>query len=86
MARFRILIVDDNREVRHMLAEGVKTLDAKFDVLEVPSAEEALLISSSLPLDLVVTHTRTENHPGHRRGGTAPAPPGSRGRRNGFLL
>lgn len=38
-----------------MLAEGVRTLGASFDVLEVPSAEEALLISSSLPLDLVVT-------------------------------
>lgn len=37
-----------------MLAEGVKMLGANFDVLEVPSAEEALLISSSLPLDLVV--------------------------------
>ncbi len=55
MARFRILVVDDNREVRHMLAEGVKTLGTNFDVLEVPSGEEALLISSSLSLDLVVT-------------------------------
>lgn len=58
MAKFRVLIVDDNREIRHMFAEGIKTLGADFDVLEVPSAEEALLISSGLHLDLVVADVR----------------------------
>lgn len=41
-----------------MLATGVKTLGDQYDVLEVPSAEEAMLVSAGLPLDLVVTDVR----------------------------
>jgi peptide/nickel transport system ATP-binding protein/oligopeptide transport system ATP-binding protein len=55
---FRLLIVDDQHEVRRMLASGVKTLGDQYDVLEVPSAEEAMLVSAGLPLDLVVTDVR----------------------------
>ena len=55
---FRVLIVDDQHEVRRMLASGVKTLGEQYDVLEVPSAEEAMLVSAGLPLDLVVTDVR----------------------------
>lgn len=55
---FRVLIVDDQHEVRRMLATGVKTLGDQYDVLEVPSAEEAMLVSAGLPLDLVVTDVR----------------------------
>jgi len=58
MASFRVLIVDDQHEVRRMLAASLRTLGSQFDVLEVPSAEEALLISSRLPLDLMVTDVR----------------------------
>ena len=41
-----------------MLAASLRTLGHQFDVLEVPSGEEALLISSQLPLDLVVADVR----------------------------
>ncbi len=41
-----------------MLAASLRTLGKHFDVLEVPSGEEALLISSQLPLDLVVADVR----------------------------
>jgi CheY-like chemotaxis protein len=41
-----------------MLAASLRTLGQQFDVLEVPSGEEALLISSRLPLDLVVADVR----------------------------
>lgn len=41
-----------------MLAASLRTLGHPFDVLEVPSGEEALLISSQLPLDLVVADVR----------------------------
>lgn len=58
MATYRVLVVDDNHEVRRMVTASIKTLGAEIDVLDVPSAEEALLISSSLPLDLVVLDIR----------------------------
>lgn len=58
MSPFRVLIVDDQHEVRRMLAASLRTLGQQFDVLEVPSGEEALLISSQLPLDLVVADVR----------------------------
>src|SRR4030042_5949840 len=58
MATYRVLVVDDNHEVRRMITASIKTLDAEIDVLDVPAAEEALFISASLPLDLVVLDFR----------------------------
>ena len=58
MAAYRVLVVDDNHEVRRMVTASIKTLGAEIDVLDVPSAEEALFLSSSLPLDLVVLDFR----------------------------
>lgn len=54
----RILIVDDSPDVRRMLAISLRMLGPEFDVLEVPSAEEALFIGSRLPLDLMVADVR----------------------------
>lgn len=58
MPQYRVLIVDDQHEVRRMLAASLRTLGGQFDVLEVPSGEEALLISSQLSIDLVVADVR----------------------------
>jgi CheY-like chemotaxis protein len=58
MAPKRVLVVDDNREVRRMITASIKTLDAEIEVLDVPSAEEALFINASLPLDLMVIDFR----------------------------
>lgn len=58
MAAYRVLVVDDNHEVRRMVTASIKTLGEEIDVLDVPSAEEALFISTSLPLDLVVLDFR----------------------------
>ncbi len=58
MAAFRVLVVDDNHEVRRMVTASIKTLGSEIDVLDVPSAEEALFISTSLPLDLIVLDFR----------------------------
>lgn len=41
-----------------MVTASIKTLGEEIDVLDVPSAEEALLISTTLPLDLVVLDIR----------------------------
>lgn len=58
MAAYRVLVVEDNHEVRRMVTASIKTLGSDIDVLDVPSAEEALVISASLPLDLVVLDFR----------------------------
>src|SRR5512136_2082999 len=58
MATYRVLVVEDNHEVRRMVTSSIKTLGSEIDVLDVPSAEEALFISASLPLDLVVLDIR----------------------------
>ena len=58
MAAYRVLVVDDNHEVRRMVTASIKTLGVEIDVLDVPSAEEALFISASLPLDLMVIDFR----------------------------
>jgi DNA-binding response OmpR family regulator len=58
MAAYRVLVVEDNHEVRRMVSASIKTLEAEIDVLDVPSAEEALFISTSLPLDLVILDFR----------------------------
>jgi DNA-binding response OmpR family regulator len=58
MAAYRVLVVEDNREVGRMVTASIKSLGAEIDVLDVPSAEEALFISASLPFDLVVVDIR----------------------------
>ena len=57
-AKYRVLIVDDQREVRSMPSEGVKTLDGDFSVVTVPSGEEAVLEISMQSFDLLVTDVR----------------------------
>src|SRR4030065_154813 len=58
MAAYHVLVVDDNHEIRRMITATIRTLGAEIDVLDVPSAEEALFISASLPLDLIVLDFR----------------------------
>jgi CheY-like chemotaxis protein len=53
-----ILIVDDQHEVRRMLRAGIETLDPEFEVLDLPSAEESLVVISMQPVDLLVTDIR----------------------------
>jgi CheY-like chemotaxis protein len=58
MAKYRVLIVDDQREIRSMLSSGVETLDGDFSVITVPSGEEAVLEISMQNFDLLVTDVR----------------------------
>lgn len=58
MGPYRILVVEDNHEVRRMVTASLKTLGDEFEVLEMPSAEEALFIGTSQLLDLVVLDIR----------------------------
>jgi DNA-binding response OmpR family regulator len=58
MSPYRVLVVEDNHEVRRMVTASLKTLGEEIEVLDMPSAEEALFIGSSQPLDLVVLDIR----------------------------
>ncbi len=58
MSPYRVLVVEDNHEVRRMVTASIKTLGDEIEVLDMPSAEEALFIGTSQPLDLVVLDIR----------------------------
>jgi DNA-binding response OmpR family regulator/Sec-independent protein translocase protein TatA len=58
MAAYRVLVVEDNHEVRRMVTASIKSLGDEIDVMDVMSAEEALVINASLPLDLMILDIR----------------------------
>lgn len=58
MARYHILIVDDQRDVRLLLRSSLETLQLDLEVVDVPSAEEALLVLGKEKFDLLVTDIR----------------------------
>lgn len=58
MAPYRILIVEDQREVSRLLRTALETLDYKLTVAEIPSGEEAVLDSSRNKIDLLVADYR----------------------------
>jgi CheY-like chemotaxis protein len=58
MAPLRILVVDDQREIRRLVVDSLKTLRAEIEVVEMPSAEEALLESSRKLVDLIISDVR----------------------------
>jgi CheY-like chemotaxis protein len=56
--KYRILIVDDQQEVRVMLRSGIESLGPEFSAVTVPSGEEAVLEISMQEFDLLVTDVR----------------------------
>ena len=58
MTTYRILIVDDQRDVRRVLRSGIETLEHDIKITDVPSGEEAILIISRQPVDLLVADVR----------------------------
>ena len=58
MADYRVLIVDDQRDVRRVLRSGLETLQQEIEITDVPSGEEAILVISRQPVDLLVTDVR----------------------------
>jgi CheY-like chemotaxis protein len=58
MTAYRILVIEDQPEVRHMLASGLRLLGPNFDILEVPSAEEGFLLALRGAVDLLVVDVR----------------------------
>lgn len=54
MKRNHILVVDDHRDARRMLVDALKMLGLENEVVDVPSGEEALLVNSHQPVDLLI--------------------------------
>jgi len=55
---YQILVVDDQHDARYVLRSGLETLGPGFQITDVPSGEEALLVASSQPVDLLVVDVR----------------------------
>jgi CheY-like chemotaxis protein len=58
MSQHRVLIVEDQREVSRLLRSALETLEAKLEVVEIPSGEEATLDSTRNRVDLLVSDYR----------------------------
>jgi CheY-like chemotaxis protein len=54
MAEYHIVIVDDQADVRRLLRAGLETLKHNFQIEDVPSGEEALLVIANRPIDLLI--------------------------------
>jgi CheY-like chemotaxis protein len=58
MARYHILIVDDQHDIRSLLRSSLETLKLDLEIVDVPSAEEALLVLGKEQIDLMVADVR----------------------------
>lgn len=56
--RFRVLIVDDQRDLARAVRMAVAGLGEKFEALDVPSAEEALLEARQQRIDVLIADVR----------------------------
>jgi DNA-binding response OmpR family regulator len=54
----RVLLVDDQIEVRRMIRAGLETLGGDLQILDMPSAEEAMLEIVRTPIDLYILDIR----------------------------
>jgi two-component system, response regulator, stage 0 sporulation protein F len=54
----RVLIVDDHVDVRRVLRAGLETLGQPFEIIDVPSGEEALVVAAAKPVDLLISDLR----------------------------
>ncbi len=58
MTSYRVLIVDDQREISRLLRSALETLHHELEVVEAPSGEEAILVASRKKVDLLVADYR----------------------------
>jgi CheY-like chemotaxis protein len=57
-SKYRILVVDDQQDIRNILRVGIESLGPDFSVVAVPSGEEAVLEITLQKFDLLVTDVR----------------------------
>jgi CheY-like chemotaxis protein len=58
MEKYRVLIVDDKREVSRMLRSALEQLEVELEVTDVLSGEEAILELTRGPIDLLISDSR----------------------------
>jgi CheY-like chemotaxis protein len=58
MGNYRILIVEDQRDVRRLLRTGLETLELDLEIIDVPSGEEGQLLLTRQPFDVLVADVR----------------------------
>ncbi len=51
---YHILIVDDQSDIRRLFRSALETFNAAYRIVDVPSGEEAMLVVSGQPLDLLI--------------------------------
>ena len=60
----RILIVENQHEITHLLQSKLKELGDGFDILHAPSGEEGYLLGSFSPVDLLITEYQLPGYDG----------------------
>lgn len=55
MAGYRVLVVDDQKDIRRLLATALSSMGSALEIIEVPSAEEAMVVATRRPVDLLIT-------------------------------
>lgn len=58
MPTCRVLIVDDQRDVRKVLRAALETLNHEVQITDVPSGEEAILVISHQPVEVLIADVR----------------------------
>jgi len=58
MTRMNVLIVDDQRDVRRILRTALETSGRELQIFDVPSGEEAILVISRYPIQLLIADVR----------------------------
>ena len=58
MTSFRILMVDDQREMRRSFADELQKLGPGMDIVELPSGEEAQLVAFRKSVHLLITDVK----------------------------
>ncbi len=56
--QFRVLVVDDQRDLARAIRLAVEELGDAFEAIDVPSAEEALLEARQKPVDVLIADVR----------------------------
>lgn len=58
MSSNRVLIVDDQRDIRELLRASLEYLNLDLNIVDVPSGEEGMLVISRQKFDLLITDVR----------------------------
>ena len=55
-----VLLVDDQRNIMHLLHAALDKMGHKLDIIEAPSGEEALLTATRRRIDLLIVDYKSD--------------------------